>query len=843
MKKKIKSNYSIYSKRIAGVKVSGTIDRKSSHLDLKRWKNQMHFSFFEEDNIQTKYSDVVKINPVQKEHIKKKRICDVKVKKENKSEYQHRTKKTMSLHAVRRYPYKRTLQVKRSDLRKMVKAKGIEGFHTPEGDMSFGTVKKIKYRRNPKLTSFKGTVIRRQIISDQDKIILPYEKKGKTVDISLKRKDYMEMMDGSASARIKTYSKDIVDGFKHDSKNFTHRIAGQGMVNITGSFTKRLKKSMNEGDTLSNDMAEEIIELPYQINSTKKIVQGGIKAGVRAKQITKVAGNINLLSKNIKKETFSAGRRVRKAGKIIKAFSESNSIQKKKMIENAFNNMTGNALNVVKKFTKKTVKALGSFVVKILGLLMGAIMASIMVIIMTLLIIILSGLVGSLQLIAGADNDSILALNDECIEWEKSSLKDIELYAESLKEDIDCDYGRYEESYSFIISAEEMDDVGDLWQEDIVIPYEGAINEGPDIPGIVDSWELLEPNIENSWLPVYVLTCTYFNYDVGKLGGSEEEMNVYSKEEILSIAKEFYNVMYDSLREERSVTMLCYEEELEMYDSDGDGIEDTVEIVIHEHGYNYYGVFAAIRSFEETLALMPWNTNARSYCSKFEADFSTMEPNEQAECIRSLPEKKDKEARDFYAELVHNMVTAEENVVGEVSEEWKNLLSIGSVYDDMSTEELENAYESFPVIQMKREEFVELVKEYCEPTGKIPYLFGGKSTESGWNSTVANGLDCTGFVDWVYRTAGEEVLQNGPGEMWYSTYSIRETELLPGDLVWKSQPYESAVTHVGIFLGYDENGNKLFGHCASGTGTVVNSYKGFTFYRKACVRFLDDTEK
>ena len=105
--------------------------------------------------------------------------------------------------------------------------------------------------------------------------------------------------------------------------------------------------------------------------------------------------------------------------------------------------------------------------------------------------------------------------------------------------------------------------------------------------------------------------------------------------------------------------------------------------------------------------------------------------------------------------------------------------------------------------------------------GKVNYFWGGKSLVIGWDSrwgttqkvTAAGssttgtyrpyGLDCSGFVDWVFynATGGEYIIGHGGGAASQHTYCtpISWDEALPGDLVF--YPGDS---HVGIVGGRDK---------------------------------------
>lgn len=141
-----------------------------------------------------------------------------------------------------------------------------------------------------------------------------------------------------------------------------------------------------------------------------------------------------------------------------------------------------------------------------------------------------------------------------------------------------------------------------------------------------------------------------------------------------------------------------------------------------------------------------------------------------------------------------------------------------------------------------------ILRTALELVGRVPYFWGGKSA-SGWNegwntlkqvtapgvsssgSLRPYGLDCSGFTDWVWRTAGFQSIGSGVHAQFWASTQIREDELQPGDLVFKNWPDNSIINHVGIYYGKDANGKNLYIHCSSGAGGVVmNSYSGFKFW-------------
>ena len=139
-----------------------------------------------------------------------------------------------------------------------------------------------------------------------------------------------------------------------------------------------------------------------------------------------------------------------------------------------------------------------------------------------------------------------------------------------------------------------------------------------------------------------------------------------------------------------------------------------------------------------------------------------------------------------------------------------------------------------------------VVRTACSLVGKVNYFWGGKSLVIGWdarwgelrqvtaagNSTTGTyrpyGLDCSGFVDWVFynQSGGNYVVGHGGGATMQHSYctDISWADAQPGDLVF--YPDNS---HVGIVGGRDANAELLIIHCASGYNNVVITGKeGFT---------------
>ncbi len=139
-----------------------------------------------------------------------------------------------------------------------------------------------------------------------------------------------------------------------------------------------------------------------------------------------------------------------------------------------------------------------------------------------------------------------------------------------------------------------------------------------------------------------------------------------------------------------------------------------------------------------------------------------------------------------------------------------------------------------------------VVETACRLVGKVNYFWGGKSRVLGWDErwgqikkvTAAGsstsgtylpfGLDCSGFVDWVFYnvSGGSYIIGHGGGARSQHTYctAITWDQAIPGDLVF--YPGDS---HVGIVGGRDESGNLLIIHCTySKNNVVITGKSGFT---------------
>src|SRR5262249_42590269 len=91
-----------------------------------------------------------------------------------------------------------------------------------------------------------------------------------------------------------------------------------------------------------------------------------------------------------------------------------------------------------------------------------------------------------------------------------------------------------------------------------------------------------------------------------------------------------------------------------------------------------------------------------------------------------------------------------------------------------------------------------------------PYVWGGTSPRTGF--------DCSGFVSYVYRAAGDPI----PRDLWGQLQSgtrVSRWSLSPGDIVFFANTYEAGLSHDGIYIG----GGRFIHAADYGIGVEVSS--------------------
>lgn len=233
-----------------------------------------------------------------------------------------------------------------------------------------------------------------------------------------------------------------------------------------------------------------------------------------------------------------------------------------------------------------------------------------------------------------------------------------------------------------------------------------------------------------------------------------------------------------------------------------------------------------------------WDMNAVNWYVQ------TIEHEDDTETILhiTITSKKAEEMPNFY----HFNKSQREALTEVLKPEYAQMLAelVGTYGGEVSLDEaqIRAMLSAMPKDISERRKAV--VEKAYSLLGKVNYFWGGKSSAIGWDSRWGTptrvtapgsrstgtvrpyGLDCSGFVDWVFNNSLEYVIGHGGGAASQHGYCkpISWSEALPGDLVF--YPGDS---HVGIFVGKDESGNPLIIHCASSQNNVVlTGLQGFT---------------
>jgi len=202
-------------------------------------------------------------------------------------------------------------------------------------------------------------------------------------------------------------------------------------------------------------------------------------------------------------------------------------------------------------------------------------------------------------------------------------------------------------------------------------------------------------------------------------------------------------------------------------------------------------------------------------------------------------EEKIEEAINFITSTNYAYENSIENkyLTGDGDYEYGSYVPSREVYKDIPIVNIENT---------TREDVVEVASSLLTIIeGKpLPYFWGGKYPHKGVNvnwgkprpiqakgnynwpvgTILPLGLDCSGFVDWVYMQVAGVVLSDiggggGAAAQYYACKPIRENELKPGDLGFLDNPYKTggSANHVGIYIGRDKDGEPMFIHCGGTT--------------------------
>ena len=117
-----------------------------------------------------------------------------------------------------------------------------------------------------------------------------------------------------------------------------------------------------------------------------------------------------------------------------------------------------------------------------------------------------------------------------------------------------------------------------------------------------------------------------------------------------------------------------------------------------------------------------------------------------------------------------------------------------------------------------------------QSVGKIPYYYGGKAKAPGYEGNnfavitppdrkgrIISGLDCSGWVNWVYWSSLGKIPTNlGTSGLIYAGRAVSRSDLKPGDIIIRL----GVNSHVVMFLAWAPNGQMI---CIHETGGSVSN--------------------
>lgn len=195
-------------------------------------------------------------------------------------------------------------------------------------------------------------------------------------------------------------------------------------------------------------------------------------------------------------------------------------------------------------------------------------------------------------------------------------------------------------------------------------------------------------------------------------------------------------------------------------------------------------------------------------------------------------------------------------ILQELKKSGLGLMALNAVKLFLSHQEIQDIKSYIPEgVNVDGTKLVEIAKSI---EGKVSYFWGGKSTAIGWddrwgkNTEVTSlgsestgtvrpfGLDCSGYVSWVFINMGLpiETIGHGTTAQWNASTAIFESDVKSGDLAFLAAPGTRKVNHIGIVVGKNDEGKIMVIHCSSGANNVTVSTAesvGFLYFRRPAV--------
>ncbi|MDO4439317.1 MAG: NlpC/P60 family protein [Eubacteriales bacterium] len=169
-------------------------------------------------------------------------------------------------------------------------------------------------------------------------------------------------------------------------------------------------------------------------------------------------------------------------------------------------------------------------------------------------------------------------------------------------------------------------------------------------------------------------------------------------------------------------------------------------------------------------------------------------------------------------------------------------LSALSSGESLTAEEIKAYMDRLPAdISKERRAVVEFA---LNSVGKVPYYWGGKPACPGYEGNnfnkitypdhkgrILKGLDCSGWINWVYRSALNISMEaESTGTLIGTGRKIKRADLKPGDIIIRT----GQDAHVVMFLEWTKDGKMLVVHESAGVTnnvTVSEMTANWPYYR------------
>lgn len=170
-------------------------------------------------------------------------------------------------------------------------------------------------------------------------------------------------------------------------------------------------------------------------------------------------------------------------------------------------------------------------------------------------------------------------------------------------------------------------------------------------------------------------------------------------------------------------------------------------------------------------------------------------------------------------------------------------LSVISMRNPLTDSEIESYMNQLPLdLSQTRKDLIQFA---LSSVGKVPYYWGGKPSSTGYSGNsfgiltapdvkgrVLKGLDCSGWINWVYwSVTGQRLTYESTSGLAISGQKINRSELKPGDIIVRT----GTDAHVIMFLGWTADGKiRCIHESSAGVNNVTVAIRDayWPYYRK-----------